>query len=343
MDEKKVTIIVPVYNVEKYLDRCLTSIVNQTYKNLEILLIDDGSPDNCPIICDEWAKKDNRIRVIHKKNAGLGMARNTGIDNATGEYICFFDSDDYVELDVIEKCYIKAIQFNSDIVTYGFCSVSSNGEVVKKHIPNVKKEFFEGEEIQSYILPNMIAPNMLTGEITNLWMSMCGALFSMKMIKSLNWRLVSERDIISEDLYSLLCLYKGIKRVVVIPEAYYYYCENVVSLTHTYREDRFIKIKYFYNECLKVCKEANYSKEIENQLAYPFVSNIIGTLKIIVLSNLKNIEKKKKIKEILSDAFLQKILKGMNIEKESINRKIFIKVIRAKCYFLCYFMLKIKS
>ena len=96
------SIVVPIYNVEKYLDRCIKSIVSQTYGNLEILLVDDGSPDDCPRVCDEWAEKDSRIKVVHKLNAGLGYARNTGIENATGKYICFFDSDDYIEPDTID-------------------------------------------------------------------------------------------------------------------------------------------------------------------------------------------------------------------------------------------------
>ena len=98
-----ISVVLPIYNVEKYLNRCIKSIITQTYKNLEVILVDDGSPDHCPRICDEWAKKDARIKVIHKKNEGLGMARNTGIENATGEYICFVDSDDYIAPDTIEK------------------------------------------------------------------------------------------------------------------------------------------------------------------------------------------------------------------------------------------------
>ena len=100
-----ISVVLPIYNVEKYLRRCLDSVVNQTYKNLEILLINDGSTDNCLKICEEYAKSDNRVQVINKNNAGLGMARNTGIDYAKGEYICFFDSDDYIELNTIEKLY----------------------------------------------------------------------------------------------------------------------------------------------------------------------------------------------------------------------------------------------
>ena len=93
MSQTLISVIIPVYKVEKYLDRCLESIVNQTYKNLEIILVDDGSPDNCPAMCDAWIEKDERIRVIHKENSGVSSARNKGIDVATGDYIGFVDSD----------------------------------------------------------------------------------------------------------------------------------------------------------------------------------------------------------------------------------------------------------
>ena len=101
--DKLISVIVPIYNVEKYLTKCIESIINQTYKNLEIILVDDGSPDKSPIICDEYAKKDNRIKVIHKKNGGLSDARNYGMSLATGEYISFIDSDDYIDEEMYEK------------------------------------------------------------------------------------------------------------------------------------------------------------------------------------------------------------------------------------------------
>ena len=98
----KVSIVVPVYRVECYLDRCVQSLVNQTLKEIEIILVDDGSPDKCPQMCDEYAKKDYRVKVIHKQNAGLGMACNSGIEVATGDYIAFCDSDDYVDVKMQE-------------------------------------------------------------------------------------------------------------------------------------------------------------------------------------------------------------------------------------------------
>ena len=110
METALVSIIVPVYNVEKYLKKCVDSIINQTYKKIEIILIDDGSTDNSSIICDYYSKIDSRINVVHKKNGGLSDARNRGLDIANGEYICFIDSDDYVNLSFVEDLYNALIQ-----------------------------------------------------------------------------------------------------------------------------------------------------------------------------------------------------------------------------------------
>lgn len=109
-----VSVIIPIYNVEQYLDRCLASILNQTYTNIEIILVDDGSTDNSGKICDEYVKKDNRIKVIHKKNGGLSSARNAGLDIAIGKYIKFVDSDDWLELDAIQYLYSLLHRFNAD-------------------------------------------------------------------------------------------------------------------------------------------------------------------------------------------------------------------------------------
>lgn len=114
MSNPLISVIVPIYNVENYLPRCVDSIINQSYKNLEIILVDDGSPDNCPKICDEYTKRDNRIRVVHKENGGLSDARNAGMQVATGEYVSFIDSDDWVDVDFITALY-NGIKSGADI------------------------------------------------------------------------------------------------------------------------------------------------------------------------------------------------------------------------------------
>ena len=124
-----VSVIIPVYKVEKYLDRCVESIVNQTYKNLEIILVDDGSPDNCPRICDAWAEKDDRIKVIHKENAGMGMARNSGLETATGEYLMFVDSDDYLSENAVEVLYERMVVDGSDMAVGKHADVYDDGTI----------------------------------------------------------------------------------------------------------------------------------------------------------------------------------------------------------------------
>ena len=118
MKEDLISVIVPIYNVEKYLEKCIKSIINQTYKNLEIILVDDGSPDNCGKICDEFAERDKRIKVIHKENGGLSDARNFGLNVASGDYISFVDSDDYINEKMYEILFSEIKKNDSDIV---FC------------------------------------------------------------------------------------------------------------------------------------------------------------------------------------------------------------------------------
>lgn len=127
MHQPLISVIVPVYKVEAYLDKCISSIVNQTYTNLEIILVDDGSPDNCPAICDVWEKKDSRIKVIHKENGGLSDARNAGIAIASGEHIGFVDSDDYIAPEMYQLLYERMIADGSDIAACGVEMVWEDG------------------------------------------------------------------------------------------------------------------------------------------------------------------------------------------------------------------------
>lgn len=144
-----VSLIVPIYNVEKYLDRCVKSLISQTYKNIEIILVDDGATDSCGKKCDEYALRDNRIRVIHKKNGGLSDARNAGIEIASGDYIAFIDSDDFISDLYVEKLWNAHIRFDAEIVMCKMTSFCDEDELKKIRLTGTekilsKKEFFEG-------------------------------------------------------------------------------------------------------------------------------------------------------------------------------------------------------
>lgn len=336
-----VSVVIPVYNVEQYLDRCVKSVINQTYPNLEIILVDDGSPDKCPILCDEWAKKDKRIKVIHKKNAGLGMARNTGIDNSTGAYICFFDSDDYIEINAIYECVKRIQSYKPDIILFGSNTINNKAEIVSNMIPDTPKDYYENDEIINYILPNLMGPDPISGKNSNLQMSAWAAMYSNKLIKEKNWRFVSEREYISEDFYSLLSLYKYVTSVVVIKEAFYNYCYNSTSLTHAYRKDRFEKVCFCHNGMLDICKKLNYPEIIKQNINHQFLGNIIFTQKMVVKSNLRCWEKVEEIRRMINDKYFIKTIRELNVSEENLNRKIYIFFIKHNCALMCYILLKL--
>lgn len=341
MNEALVSVVLPIYNVEMYLERCIESIVNQTYKNLEIILVDDGSPDHCPQICDEWGKKDSRIRVVHKVNAGLGMARNTGIEHATGKYICFFDSDDYVKTDTIEKTVGLAEKVNADVVTFGYSNVDNNGLVKSEYVPSTVKEIFHGKEVQEEFLPDMLAERK---ESVNkrLHMSAWASLYSMKLIKESGWKFVSEREIIAEDVYSLLVLYKSVQCVAVLSEALYFYCDNGASLTHTYRKDRYKKIEKFYIETTQKAKQLGYSEKVIDCVRMPYYSFTIAALKMISRANCSYREKRHYINEIMDSKIFRTLIKEMDYAEESFSRKVLWTVMKFKLTDICYVLLRLK-
>ena len=331
MKTELVSVVVPIYNVERYLSRCVESIINQTYTNLEIILVDDGSTDQCPEICEEWRSKDSRIKVIHKENAGLGMARNTGIENAKGDYICFFDSDDYVDHKTIEVAISEAKKTNADVVAFGLSDVDEIGNVLHSIIPKPPKMSYSGSEVQEDLLPDMIS-----GTGSNLMLSACVMLFSMRMIKESHWRFVSERAIIAEDVYSLINLFSEIKTMSFVSESLYNYCRNEDSLTHTFRKDRYKKIKVYYDECMKMCKKHKYNDKVLTRVGLTYFSFTIAAMKQIIMSNIRFREKFKAIYDIVNDKHLHNVISYADLEKETRARRILIAMMKNKCSIACF-------
>ena len=129
MSEDKISIIIPIYKVEDYISKCIKSVIAQSYHNLEIILIDDGSPDRCGDICDDYAERDSRIRVIHRQNGGISAARNSGLEVATGEYVLFVDSDDYIHPDMVERMHDVALNKQADVVVCDYVKVNEDEEI----------------------------------------------------------------------------------------------------------------------------------------------------------------------------------------------------------------------
>lgn len=339
MKQSLVSIVLPIYGVEKYLDRCVNSVVNQTYRNLEIIMVDDGSRDNCPAICERWAAKDSRIKVIHKENAGLGMARNTGIENATGDYICFFDSDDYVAPNTIEMTLTLAQREQSDIVIFGLANVDATGHVVNQIIPQTDQVTCCGAAVQTEFLPDLIA-TVPGGRRKNLYMSACVCLYSMDMIRRSGWRFASEREIISEDVYSLLCLYKHVNRVSVLPEALYFYCENGASLSRSYRKDRFDRICHFHHRSVSKARELGYNEVVVGRFQGVFVSFVTAAMKAIMKADCSEAEKITELKKIVKSEYIRSFHWDLRMSTGTKKRKIFELCLRKQWFWLCFAFLK---
>ena len=151
MDEK-ISVIIPIYKVENYLNRCVESVVNQSYQNLEIILVDDGSPDNCPKMCDEWAEKDERIKVIHKENGGLSDARNAGMDEISGEYVFFVDSDDWIHRDTLKILMMFQKNHDVDIVECKALPISKEVTDAQIDVENITLSVFDTKEAMASLL-----------------------------------------------------------------------------------------------------------------------------------------------------------------------------------------------
>lgn len=224
MEFEKVSIIIPVYKVESYLDKCVKTAVQQTYPNIEVLLIDDGSPDDCGKMCDDWAKKDSRIVVIHQENGGLADARNTGIEAATGEYLVFVDSDDYIAPDMVQKLYDALKTNDAEMSICNFLHVDERGLPVPEleHVRPITDEVISGLEV----LEKM---HVQTKERWFGW------------YYSMAWNKLYKRDLFTEIRYpkGKLCedvfiahkLFGICSKVACISDVCYYYVRREGSIT----------------------------------------------------------------------------------------------------------------
>lgn len=327
MSRPHISIIIPVYNVAKYLNRCLESVVNQTHKHIEIILVDDGSPDNCPQMCDEWAKNDSRIKVVHKKNEGLGLARNTGMQHATGEFIAFIDSDDFVELDMYEKLYNKAISNNADIVYCGYKQGLSDGSYIEKADFNEERTFNNKADIEKHSIRYFFP---LNGSL--MMMSVWHSIYKREVIKT---DFYSERKVVSEDLHFQLSAILNSKKIIYIPDSLYYYCYNQSSLSHTFKISKF----YGFQELTRLLLDL-YPNEKHYVYKFYFNSTINIIRQILGNKELTNKEKRKFLAEIHFNPIWDEIKKGTDIKMYSKHHKLYYSLM-GRSIFAAYYLLSL--
>lgn len=269
----KVSIIVPVYKVEYYLLRCMTSLLNQSLKEIEIVLVDDGSPDNCPKLCDDFAKQDSRVKVIHKKNEGLGLARNSGLEIATGEYVAYCDSDDYVELDAYEQLYEAAKRLNADVVYGSFYKETAPG-IWNEQRKADKEEVLEGNAVKDYLL-DMIACAPYIKMERKHDMSSCMSIYSREVIEKFNIRFTSERVNASEDTIYNIDFLKHTRKIGIIPYTFYYYCLNGASLTQSFLPEKLERITVLRKQMIEHLGDWDEKHERSNRFYIGYARSFV--------------------------------------------------------------------
>lgn len=273
--DTKVSVIVPVYNVEKYLERCVDSLIHQTLQEIQIILVNDGSKDGSGAICDAYEKKDNRVLVIHKENEGQGIARNYGLQKANGEYVCFLDSDDYYELNTCEKLYEHLKETNADMCCFGYQIDDKEGKLVRR--PLIREKIYRGQEIKEDFILHYFGD---LPEDDNLrGFSSCMSAFRLSAIRDNNIEFPSERKILSEDTIFSLEFCKHASIVVTMSQVFYHYCQNAESFSQSYRKDKFTKTKVLYGILKKYTKEFQIEEKTKVRLAMLIWVNLMACLK----------------------------------------------------------------
>lgn len=299
-----ISVVIPVYNVEKYLNRCIDSVLKQTYKNIEIILIDDGSTDRSGKICDEYNKKDNRIIVIHQKNQGLSSARNNGLMKLKGKFVCFIDSDDFVETDYIESMYNNLIDNKVDMACCGYAYFYENGKIEEINYGNIEKKYSK-DEAQEYL--NIIGYfNVAT------W----NKLYKIELFDNIKFPINKK----SEDWF---IMYKLIDKCA---NGIYY--SSKVKYLYFQRNGSITKSNNVNFDCIDAARQAlEYYKEKNMQNVIPFAYQSLLFAYIGVYNSLyfrvKNKEKAKKIRrQALSE------INNIKIDKLSKSRIIQYKLFR---------------
>ena len=312
MPRPRISVIIPVYNVEKYLERCVDSVINQTFKDLEIILVDDGSRDESGRICDEIKTTDNRIIVIHQSNGGLGFARNSGLKIATGEYVSFLDSDDYLRLDTYEKLNETIKLTDAETCIFSFCRVK-NGEI-KITQTNAISGTFKGREALYNIFLNVLGSEpSCYHDFRILWQSSCFSLYSLDLIKKYNISFPSEGDFVSfsEDVLYNFDYYSRATNVTIMNEAFYHYCLNPNTITTKYNENRFMLNVKLYKEQLRraeeYIKDNDLLKKAEERMHRTFLAAARNAV-MYISASFSYREGRRRIKDICNDSTLQKVL-----------------------------------
>jgi glycosyltransferase involved in cell wall biosynthesis len=330
-----VSVIVPIYGVEDYLEACVRSIIGQSYRNLEIILVDDGSRDNSPAICDGFMEADHRIKVIHKENGGLVSARKAGVDACTGQYIQFVDGDDWIEAEMIEILVREAAESQADMV---MCNYYEVREHVVRHKLLIQDGIYEGERLRSQVnvcslFGGRCNPHFEFGIEPVVW----NKLFKKDLLRCFEKRIPEEISY-GEDVACTMPLLLSCSSVAVIDQCLYYYRIHEKSMSKAYNSRQTmgtIKLIAYLKDAF------GKNDDLIRQLSYYHVS--------ITMANFCNecrggmnrtaIARYRKLKKYLVDTDLKQSLRGIELKRFSTPNRILLLLLKSNMSFIMYLML----
>lgn len=329
----KISIIVPVYKVEAFLHRCVDSILGQTLKDIEVILVDDGSPDNCGRICDEYSMQDDRVKVIHQQNKGLPGARNAGIKVATGSYLGFVDSDDFVEPDMFERLYMAASENNVDFVMCDY--FRDTGDTQTPCYCELEGGRYDTERIRNAIFPKLIMQESVDyGPILSVW----HCIYRTEFLHD-NELLFDERVKLSEDCLFSACVCLRAESFFYLKDCYlYHYWYNPNSLSQSYKPFAWQSFCIMNEEIRSLFSqnEFDFSRQIQLHMLY-FTLNM---LKQISNAGFSFFKRWKMTREVVNTPQVLLAMKHFKIPDLSLKFQIIILLVKWRAALLLNIVLQ---
>ena len=332
MDNKvKLSVIVPVFNVERYLDECISSILLQSFKDLELILVDDGSTDSSLSICNEYKRKDPRVKILHQENGGQIKATFAGYSISSGEYIGFVDSDDYILPGMYEKMMKKAKEDGSDIVACSAYRIHGRKKIILGN--NAQEGFYDKKRIEAEILPSLFNNHNLIGMNPGLQPSRCFKVFKRDIVKT-GFDTIAIKNIpYGEDLlFTYTCVIKSNSiSVLENSDPGYFYRTNPNSISWKYRENLFAKsmnVLLFLSSLDEVKENHTFQKEIDYHICFYSINAFLN--EYMMKNRCTNSEKKKHINEIIESPVFQKSAWNINIKEVSQGNRQLLALMRKK-------------
>ena len=333
-----VSVVIPVYNVEEFLPHCLNSVTAQSYKNLEIICVNDGSPDNSAEILKSFKERDSRIVIINQTNQGLSGARNTGIKEAHGEYIMFLDSDDWIDTDTVFQAHNKITQENADVVLWSYVREFPDKKI-EKHIFDCGDKVFEGDELKSVHkrIAGLTGSQLSNPENADSAVTAWGKLYRTECISSLEF--VDTKIIGTEDALFSLEAFCFVKKAVYIDKCFNHYRkENNKSLTKKYKSRLYDQWQELYKRMDNILKKYNlpFEDALDNRIAL----SIIGIGLNELLNDTKQSEKIKKISSVINSPAYKKAYSNLDTKYMPAHWKTFFKFCKSGNGAAVYLLIK---